>query len=316
MRLLRGPAIAGMILLCAWPASAQIANLPSGVQAKLASFGPVLTPELVRDTQAALLPLVLARARTGITITRDVEYGPDARQRLDVFQPATGRDLPVVIYVPGGGYVAGNKNSNEGIYSNIGTFFARQGMLGITANYRLAPQHPWPAGAQDVGLVVAWAKANAARHGGNPERVFLFAHSAGATHAASYVFDPALHPAGGPGVVAAILVSGVYRVTPESAASPNVKAYFGADASLYEARSPINHVGASKVPLFLAIAEFDPPFLAQPNLELAQRVCARDGKCPPLAWLKGHNHISEVSSIDSDDQELSGRVLAFIRAVH
>jgi len=294
------------------PAAAQIANLPPEVRAKIAEMGPVLTPDLIRTTMEMFKPLAAAKSLDGIKIDADVSYGPDARNKLDLYRMPQKAAMPVLIYITGGGYVGGDKHSNDAIYANVGIFFARQGLLAINANYRLAPQHPWPAGAEDVGKVVAWAKANAAQYGGDPGHIFLMGHSAGATHVASYVLDPSLHPKDGAGVAATILVSGFYEVTPENLA-PNVTAYFGGDAAKYAARSPITHVGDSRVPLFIAVAEYDPPFLEIPSLDLAAKVCARDGKCPRFAWLRGHNHISELASLNTKDDELGRLVLDFIR---
>jgi acetyl esterase len=308
-----GAALAVASSLWTLPAAAQIANLPSDVRAKIAEMGPVLTPDLIRTTMGMFKPLAAAKSLDGIKIDADVSYGPDARKKLDVYQMQHKAATPVLIFVPGGGFVGGDKHSNDAIYANVGVFFARHGFLAINANYRLAPQSPWPAGAEDVGKVVAWAKANAARYGGNAGRIFLMGHSAGATHVASYVFDPSLHGKGGAGVSGAILVSGFYEVTQENLA-PNITAYFGADATKYAARSPITHVGDSKVPLFLAVAEYDPPFLEIPSLDLAAKVCARDGKCPRFTWLKGHNHISELASVNTKDEELGRLVLDFIRS--
>ena len=60
-------------------------------------------------------------------------------------------------------------------------------MVGVTMTYRLAPQHQWPAGAQDVGQAVAWVAQNIGEYGGDPSRVVLAGHSAGATHVAGYL---------------------------------------------------------------------------------------------------------------------------------
>jgi acetyl esterase len=294
------------------PTAAQIANLPPEVRAKIAEMGPVLTPDLIRTTMEMFKPLAAAKSLDGIKIDADVSYGPDARNKLDLYRMPQKAATPVLIYFPGGGFVGGDKHANDAIYANVGIFFARQGLLAINANYRLAPQNPWPAGAEDVGKVVAWAKANAAQYGGDPGHIFLMGHSAGATHVASYVLDPSLHPKEGAGVAATILVSGFYEVTPENLA-PNVTAYFGGDATKYATRSPITHVGESRVPLFIAVAEYDPPFLEIPSLDLAAKVCARDGKCPRFAWLRGHNHISELASLNTKDDELGRLVLDFIR---
>jgi triacylglycerol lipase len=221
--------------------------------------------------------------------------------------------MPVVIFVHGGGYVGGDKNKYGPIYGNVAAFFARNGMLGVNATYRLAPRDPWPAGGDDVGRMVAWAKANAKTFGGDANRIYLFGHSAGATHVASYVFDASLQPKSGVGVAGAILLSGLYRVT-EKDTAPNIKAYFGEDASKYAARSSVSHVNESKVPLFIATAEYDPVFLGTPSYELASLVCLRDGKCPRFIWLKGHNHISEAASFDTGDRELGRAIVDFIHA--
>ncbi len=162
--------------------------------------------------------------------------------------------------------------------------------------------------------MIAWLQANAAAYGGDAHRIFVMDHSAGATHVASYLFDAGLHPKEGAGIAGAILVSGFYELTPENLA-PNVTAYFGTDQAEFARRSPITHVKESKVPLFIAMAEYDPPFLEVPSLDLATRVCVRDGKCPRLAWLKGHNHISELASVNTKDEKLSGQVLDFIRTI-
>ena len=167
----------------------------------------------------------------------------------------------------------GDKNADGVFYGNVGIYFARHGYLALIANYRLAPAHPWPAGSQDVAGVVAWAKKEAEAHGGDATRVFLFGQSAGATHVASYLFDPQFHAAAGVGVTAGVLMSGGgYRVAANPA--PNQVAYYGSDPAQYEARSPITHVGKSKVPLFLSAAEYDPGFLAAASFDLARAVAS------------------------------------------
>ncbi len=301
--------------VAAVPAAAQISNAPTKVRTKIAEMGAKLDPALIKTTIGMYLPLVKeAPPLRDVAVTTDIAYGDDPRQKLDLYQPEGKRGMPVVAFVHGGGYVGGAKNAYAGaIYANVPSYFARHGMLGVNVEYRLAPQHPWPAGAEDVGKAVAWLRANAAEHGGNPDRIFLIGHSAGATHVASYVFDSSLQPKDGPGVAGAVLVSGFYRVTPQDQA-PNVVAYFGKDASQLAARSPITHLRESKVPLLVATAEYDPVFLAVSSYELAAQVCARDGKCPHFAWLAGHNHISETASIDTKDEELGRDILDFIRA--
>jgi triacylglycerol lipase len=279
------------------------------LRAKIAAFGPKFDPDILAATRAIYAPLVQDQSRAGVTITADLAYGADPRQKLDLYRPEARR-APVLVFIPGGGFVGGDKNADGVFYGNLGIYFARAGFLTIVANYRLAPAHPWPAGAQDVAGAIQWAKAHAEEHGGDAKRLFLFGQSAGSTHAASYLFDPAFHAPSGVGVTAAILMSGPYKVAGRPA--PNMAAYYGADESQYAARSPLTHAAKSTVPLLLSLAEFDPPSLATPTLELAQAVTLRDGKSPNLAWMQGHNHVSTVQSLGSAQDDVGERLRNFL----
>jgi triacylglycerol lipase len=217
--------------------------------------------------------------------------------------------LPVLVYVPGGGFVGGDKWAEDGFYANLGYHFAERGFLVLSINYRLAPDHLWPAGGEDVGHAVAWAKEHAAAHGGDPGRIAVFGQSAGATHVLTWLFDPALE--GPKPVSAVVLASGSYRIGDRVA--PNVVAYFGSDRSRYEARSPITHVRPTRIPFLLTVSEFDPPHLAAPTFELAARLTNENGRPPQLGWLAGHNHVSNVLSVGTPDSEAAGLVLDFLK---
>jgi dipeptidyl aminopeptidase/acylaminoacyl peptidase len=285
-------------------------GFPPGVADKIKAIGAKFDEEINTATRAFYRPQLERQPASGLTITADIAYGADPRQKLDLYRPQ-GRRLPILIYIPGGGFVRGDKNADGVFYGNVGVYFARHGYLALIANYRLAPAHPWPAGAQDVAGVVAWAKKEAEAHGGDATRVFLFGQSAGATHVASYLFDPQFHAAAGAGVTAGILMSGGgYRVGANPA--PNQVAYYGNDPSHYEARSPITHVGKSKVPLFLSAAEYDPGFLAAASFDLARAVAMRDGKAPQFAFFRGHNHVSTVDSLGSEQDDVGARVREFL----
>lgn len=119
---------------------------------------PVLTPDLVRNTMQLFKPLSLPpKSLTYIKVTRDLSYGPDPRNKLDVYllddkyAEVSAQGLrsnrccrPVVIFIPGGGFVDGDKHANDAICANVGVYLARHGIVAVTANYRLAPQNPWP----------------------------------------------------------------------------------------------------------------------------------------------------------------------------
>jgi acetyl esterase/lipase len=142
-------------------------------------------------------------------------------------------------------------------FQSIGAFWVRNGIVGVNATYRLAPKHQWPAGAQDVGAAAKWVRANIGAYGGDPNRIVLMGHSAGASHVAGYLFHKQFQPADGDGVIGAILLSGGYD--PTTGVTDGRRAYYGDDPSLYAARSPLRHIAARATPIFIGFAEYDPP---------------------------------------------------------
>ncbi len=95
---------------------------------------------------------------------------------------------PVLVFVHGGGFSRGAKHTaGSPFYDNIGLWAVDHGLVGVTINYRLAPQYQWPAGIEDLTSVVSWLKSHVAEYGGDPDKIFLWGHSAGAAHVADYV---------------------------------------------------------------------------------------------------------------------------------
>ncbi len=222
------------------------AGVPAEIAARLRASGPVLN---VAQALKLYIPLQAAAPKEGVKRTNDIAYGPAERHRLDVYEPAPrpAGPAPVLIFIHGGAFAAGNKSTpGSPFYDNIGYYFARHGVLTINATYRLAPKDPWPAGAADIGAVVRWARENADTFGGDSGRIFLMGHSAGATHAAAYAFMKGLHPKEGTGLLGVILVSGIYDPALEESipaaflggvpGNPN-RAYYGPDTKLYPERS-------------------------------------------------------------------------------
>lgn len=318
--------LAVVAALAAGPgARAQVSELPQDLQDTLtalgANWGAAVGPN-IRATVSAFEPLLKAAPKDGVQVTRDIAYGPHARHRLDLYKPEpkpleTARPrapVPVVIFVHGGSYVSGDKNAFETMYANVAIWFARQAVLAVNATYRLAPEARWPAAAEDVAAMVAWARANAAAHGGDPNQIFLVGHSAGATHVAAYVFDKRMQPPGGPGVKGAVLISGRYRLVDvvNDGNARNIQAYFGADPATYATRSPISHIADSKVPVFVVIAEHENPTLDVRGAELFAALCARDGTCPRFLRLDRHNHMSGIAAFNTPDEQLGRAIIAFM----
>lgn len=284
-------------------------GVDDSVWTTIRQMGPGAEPAINKASKALFAPLL--EGAQGVVETLDVAYGDHARHTLDVYSTPGLSGAPVVLYVPGGGFTGGDKRQDAAFFGNVGRFFAKRGVVGVTMNYRLAPDFMWPAAAQDVRSAIAWIAANIAAHGGDPARLILFGHSAGAAHAASFLFDPDIR--GAAKVRAAVLSSGLY-VLRASEMRPNVAQYFGSDEATFARRSALSHVRGASVPVFLSVAEFDPASLATPTFELAAELTRRDGHPPPIVRVDGHNHFSYISSIGSPDERFSSALLAFVRA--
>ncbi len=158
-----------------------------GVASRIAAIGDVVSPETLDASRALYADAHEEPPYDGVVLTRDVAYGPHERHRADLFAAPGSDGVPVILFVHGGGFVRGDKSTPGTPHNeNVGLWACRSGMVGVTMNYRLAPEHRWPAGAQDVAAAVAWLRANVAEHGGDPERIVLVGSSAGATHIAGY----------------------------------------------------------------------------------------------------------------------------------
>lgn len=295
-------------------ARAQVARLPAPVQETLADIGPKWQSDIrtyIPRTFELFAPLLEAAPKHGVIVTKDIAFGDDPKQKLDLFRPQGMGPAPVVVFIHGGALTRGDKSR----YDNVLYFFARHGMVGVNANYRLAPQNKFPDAAVDMGLVVAWIRDNAEDIGGDPEQIFLVGHSSGGTHAASWAYDASIHGPDGPRIAGVVLISGRLKAD-NRADDPNaagVEAYFGTDTSAYPARSPLTHGAASPLPTFIVIAEYENPFLDTYGADLFSQMCDAREKCPRFTRVLGHNHISIVASFNTDDEALGLEILDFIR---
>ena len=286
-------------------ASAAPPGMPADVALAIRDIGPKIDG---RRTAEIYTPLQPKEPYQNVTVTRDVSYGPHERHVLDIFvSPDTTAKSrkPVVVFIHGGGFTGGAKHSpGSPFYDNVGLWSAAHGFVGVTINYRLAPEFQYPAGIEDLTRLVAWLKQNIREKGGDPNEIFLWGHSAGAAHSGDYIANVKK-----PGIAGAILTSGFYLL-PDTVSV--WKAYYGEDVSKYPARSSLNALAKSKLPLLLADAELDPDTFKPESDRLAE---ARASAGNPVVRVKlpGHSHISELYAVNTADESLSGPVLKFIQ---
>lgn len=122
----------------------------------------------------------------GYRETVGVAYGEGARRKLDVYVPTQGQGpYPVVIFVYGGSWVSGSRTD----YAFVGESLTRLGYAVVLPDYRVDPEGRWPGFIEDTAAATAWASGNIAAHGGDPSRMFLMGHSAGAYNAMMVACD-------------------------------------------------------------------------------------------------------------------------------
>jgi acetyl esterase/lipase len=283
------------------------------MRTRLAELGTELTPTLLQTT-TRLLAAISAPRDGDVAITRDHQYGPDARNRLDIHRKGTPRGVPVLVYVHGGGFIMGDKTSpGSPFYDNIGQWSAQQGYIGVTLTYRLAPANHWPCGPQDMGLAVRWLRANIAAQGGDPERIFLLGQSAGAVHVAAYTAHPQFQDEGNPGIAGALMTSGIYDPTTQPPSQFSLAYYGDSPATLAQARCTAGLV-AAKVPLLFSVSELDPKDFQEQAAQLAAAWHAAKGSYVPMEYMAGHNHLSPAQCIGSSEDDLGPRITRFIAA--
>ncbi|HEY0339712.1 MAG TPA: alpha/beta hydrolase, partial [Steroidobacteraceae bacterium] len=267
-----------------------------------------------QGTQLYLAELFLG-IEPSTAITRDHAYGPDERYRLDVFTNDRYREAPLLVFVHGGGFVAGDKRSPTlPFYDNVGDFAVRAGFVGVTMTYRLAPAHPWPAGSEDVAAAVKWLRANVVSRGGNPRRIFLIGQSAGATHVAGYVAHSRFHGPDGVGIAGALLISGVYDLS-RSDPNPFQRAYYGEDQEKWAACSTLEGLVATPLPLLFSVSEFDGVDFQRQAAFVTTAFSHVHGRFPRLHWLGGHNHLSPVLAVGSLLDSLGPLIRDFVETV-
>jgi len=292
------------------------AQVPPDIATKIRAIGRKVDPE---GTARIYAPLQKKKPYAGVKMTRDIHFGPGPRDTFDLFVPedAGGGPRPVLIFVHGGAFVGGDKNqypdgTPSPFYDNIMLWGVNHGMIGVNMNYELAPKAQYPAVQKDIATVIRWVQENAGRYGADPKRVFLWGHSAGASHVASYVAHPEYYPAGGPGLSGAIMSSGSYDFA--AASAPGGRGnhpYFG-DASTLGEKSSVPGLLKTNIPLFVVAAELDPEGMIQQARELNDVLC-KQGRCPEFMILKDHGHISESYCVNTSDESLTGPLLTFMQ---
>jgi hypothetical protein len=201
------------------------AQVPANIEADLRKIGQIVDPPCTAKLYRPLMPTndvnsTVSPLYSGITVARDVSFGPNPKDVVDIFSADKGRgNRPVLMYIPGG---AGNKIEQQdreanAFYDNIMRWATKNGMVGV--NMQRHPGPDWDSGGKDVSLMIQWVEANISKYKGNPERMFIWAQSAGNGPLGVYIGRPELYGPKGVGVKGAIFMSGQFNILPVTPAA-------------------------------------------------------------------------------------------------
>jgi acetyl esterase/lipase len=254
--------------------------------------------------------------RFGVEAVKDVAYydGPGAhkvKHRLDLYLPRGQKDFPVLFFVHGGAWQRGDK-AMLGVYSALGSFYARHGVGAVVINYRLSPAVQHPEHVKDVARAFAWTHKNIARYGGRPDRIFVCGHSAGGHLIALLATDESYLKAEGLSTKAirgAIALSGVYRIPDRYLAS-----VFGTDPEVRKQASPIEHARAGLPPFLIIYGDSDYPDCGREPSEAFAKALKDKGDRVETLEVKDCNHYSVYLNTALPDSPVSRAILAFIAA--
>jgi acetyl esterase/lipase len=191
--------------------------------------------------------------RSGFTVHRALAFGADPRQKLDIYVPQGLKGpAPVLLFFYGGGWQGGNRSD----YLAFGQAFASAGIVTVVADYRLYPQVKFPAFVEDAAGALAWLHGHAAGYGGDPARIFVSGHSAGAYNAVMLASEPKFLEARGgrlDWIRGVIGISGPYDFLPMS--SPEyVDMFHGTNNT---DSMPTYHVDGRRPPMLLMTGTAD-----------------------------------------------------------
>jgi acetyl esterase/lipase len=245
---------------------------------------------------------LVPKDRGAALVERGAAYGAHPRQRLDLYRPrakgveAAGIPLPIILFLYGGSWQSGMR---EG-YGFAGRALAARGFLVAIPDYRLVPEVRFPAFLEDNARALRWVRANAVRLGGDPDRVVLVGHSAGAYNAAMLALDPRWLGEDRSAVRGLVGLAGPYDFLPLS--GPITTAAFGQERDLASTQ-PVNFASAGDPPALLLHGGRDTLVQPSESRRLAERLQAAGAH----ARVKLYPDIGHIGMVTALARPLRGR---------
>lgn len=256
----------------------------------------------------------LLRGGGNAVLAASESYGPDPAQKLEMFVPrGTHGPLPVIVFIHGGSWASGNPQD----YRFVARALAPQGYAVVLAGYRLYPQVRYPGMLEDGALALRWVADHAAGHGGDPSRVVVMGHSAGAYNALTLALDRRWLAARGLSANAlrgAVGVSGPYDFYPFD--TPAAVHSFGQAPDPRDTQ-PVAHARADAPPLLVVTGDADTVVKPRNSIALARAMTAAGAPLHAIL-LKGASHEDTIKMFARPfdrDRRVLDAILPFLARV-
>jgi len=257
--------------------------------------------------RAALMAaaILLAGCAHGAPPTSQLQYGPDAAQRLEVYLPDQPRGAPVLVMVHGGAWRFGRPDAPGVVDNKVAHWVRERGFVFVSVGYRLVPQADVRAQAQDVASALADVQELAPGWGADPKRVVLMGHSAGAHLVALLSADPAIaRDRDAQAWVGSVVLDSAALDTVGLMQAPHARLYdqaFGDDPALWRAVSPTARLQpGSSVPMLLVCSSLRRDDSCGQSQRFASLVKAQGGQAQVLPQSLSHMEVNAQLGQPSD----------------
>jgi len=250
----------------------------------------------------------------GVRVERDIAYGADTAQRIDVYFPVRPKAAPILFMVHGGAWMVGDKATSRVVVNKMKRWVGR-GFIMVSVNYRLSPQADPVEQANDVAKALAFAQSKAMTWGGDPARFVLMGHSAGAHLVALLAADPSIGKQQGakPWLGTIALDSAAFDV-PRIMQARHPRFYdrvFKDDPAYWRKASPIYRLSRVEAPMLLVCSSQRQDSCPQAR-NFAAKASAQNAKVTVLPVALSHSEINENLGVAGDYTE---EVESFLRSI-
>jgi arylformamidase len=282
----------------------------------LVALGPSSLVQARSQDRAPDVPKADIMVTTDLDYVSTAEY-PNHKDRLDVYAPKDAKGAPIVVSIHGGALREGDKSGQ----AFVGQRLAAAGFVAVVINYRLSPSVRHPAHVEDAAHAVAWARSHAAEFGGDPKKLFVIGHSAGAYLAALLALDPqylAAYQMSAADLRGVVPVSAFFYVDRPGVAPDRPKDVWGTDPAVWKAASPASYVRKDtppmRLPMLLLYADGDDAWRRQQQADFLADMKKAGAKAIETRMIAGRTHGSIWSQMKNANDDTATAIIAFLKA--